>query len=116
LFSTYVITFLDPAPVRRYDALGSALAVLFGVATPEQAERVLASYPHYGPGVPVIWPQQQETPIYHNRGEWPFVTAYWLRAAKRARNHLVAERMVRALIRGAAINLSHMESFEAATG
>ncbi|MCZ7678041.1 MAG: hypothetical protein M5U28_04380 [Sandaracinaceae bacterium] len=116
LFSTYVTTLLDPAPVRRYDLLSSAFAVLFGVASDAQAARILERYPHYGPGAPVIWPQQQMTAIYHNRGEWPFVTAYWLRAAKRAGNHAVAERMVRALIRGAAINLSNMENFEAATG
>ncbi len=116
LFSTYVTTLLDPAPVRRYDLLASAFAVLFGVANEAQADRILASYPHYGPGAVVVWPQQQLTPIYHNRGEWPFVTAYWLRAAKRADNAAVADRMVRALVRGAAINLSNMENFEAETG
>ncbi len=116
LFSTYVTTGLDPAPVRRYDLLGSALAIRFDVASPAQAARVLASYPHYGPGAPVAWPQQQATPIYHNRAEWPFVDAYWLRAAKHANHPAVAERMVRALIRGAALNLSNMENFEAGTG
>jgi len=116
LFSTYVTTELDPAPVRRYDLLSSAFAVLFGVATDAQAERILESYPHYGPGGVVVWPQQQLTRIYHNRGEWPFVTAYWLRAAKAADNDAVAERMVNALVRGAAINLSNMENFEAASG
>ncbi|MAQ17502.1 MAG: hypothetical protein CMN30_22240 [Sandaracinus sp.] len=115
-FSTFVTTGLDPAPVRRFDLLGSSLAVIFGVATESQARRVLAGYPHYGPGAPVIWPQQQQTPIYHNRGEWPFVTAYWLRAAKAAGNDAVADRMVRALMRGAALNLSNMENFEAASG
>ncbi len=116
LFATYTTTALDPAPVRRFDLLASAFAVLFGVATEAQADRVLASYPHYGPGAPVAWPQQQDTPIYHNRGEWPFVTAYWLRAARHADNPTVASRMVRALVRGAAINLSNMENFEAASG
>lgn len=116
LFSTFVTTGLDPAPVRRYDLLGSAFAVLFGVADASQAARVLERYPHYGPGAPVIWPQQQATPIYHNRGEWPFVTAYWLRAAKVAQNDAVMDRMVNALVRGAALNLSNMESFEAGSG
>ncbi len=116
LFSTYVTTGLDPAPVRRYDLLASAFAILFGVATPGQASRVLSTYPHYGPGAPVVWPQQQATPIYHNRGEWPFVTAYWLRAAARANHPAVAERMVDALVRGAALNLSNMENFEAGSG
>lgn len=116
MFATFVTTGLDPAPVRRFDALASAFAVLFDVATEAQAARILESYPHYGPGVPVIWPQQQATPIYHNRGEWPFVTAYWLRAAKHANNDVVADKMIRALVRGAAINLSNMENFEAASG
>jgi len=116
MFSTYVTTGLDPAPVRRYDLLASSFAVLFGVADAGQADRILQSYPHYGPGAVVVWPQQQGTPIYHNRGEWPFVTAYWLRAAKAAGNEAVAERMVNALIRGAALNLSNMENFEAGSG
>ncbi|MCA9608605.1 MAG: hypothetical protein KC619_23540 [Myxococcales bacterium] len=116
LFSTYVTTGLDPAPVRRYDLLASAFAILFGVATPAQAQRVLSSYPHYGPGAPVVFPEQQATPIYHNRGEWPFVTAYWLRAAAAADHPAVAERMVNALVRGAALNLSNMENFEAGSG
>lgn len=116
LFSTFITTFLDPAPVRRYDLLGSAFAVIFGVATEAQAASVLAHYPHYGPGAPVIFPEQQRTAIYHNRAEWPFVSAYWLRAAKRADNDAVADRMVDALMRGAALNLSNMEALEAASG
>jgi hypothetical protein len=32
-------------------------------------------------GAPVIWPQQQDMPVYHNRAIWPFVTAYGLKAA-----------------------------------
>lgn len=116
LFSTYVTTTLDPAPVRRFDLLGSAFAVLFGVATEAQARQILERYPHYGPGAPVAWPQQQDTAIYHNRGEWPFVTAYWLRAAKAAGNDAVATRMVRALMRGTAVNLSNMEVLHAANG
>lgn len=116
LFSTFVTTGLDVAPVRRFDLLGSSFAVLFDVADEKQAARILARYPHYGPGAPVVWPQLQDIPIYHNRGEWPFVTAYWLRAAAKAGNATVAEKMMRALVRGAAVNLSNMENFEAASG
>ncbi len=116
LFSTFIPTTLDPAPVRRYDLLGSAFAVIFGVASDAQAQRVLASYPHYGPGAPVIFPEQQNTPIYHNRAEWPFVSAYWLRAAKKAANDAVADRMVGSLMRHAALNLSNMEALDADSG
>ena len=116
LFSTFITTGLDVAPVRRFDLLSSSFAVLFDVADEDQASRILSSYPHYGPGAPVAWPQLQNIPIYHNRGEWPFVTAYWLRAAAKAGNGTLAEKMMRALIRGAAVNLSNMENFEAASG
>ena len=116
MFSTFKTTTFDPAPTRRFDLLGSAFAVMFGVADDDQAASILSRYPHYGPGAPVHWPQQQLTPIYHNRGEWPFVTAYWLRAAKIADNDTVASRMVRALVRGTALNLSNMELLDAAHG
>ncbi|NVB37448.1 hypothetical protein G6O69_06365 [Pseudenhygromyxa sp. WMMC2535] len=115
-FSSHVTTGLDPAPTRRMDLLGSALAILLDVASDAQAQEILSGYPHYGPGAPVLWPQQQYTPIYHNRGEWPFVTAYWLRAAAHAGHDAVASKMIRALIRGAALNLSNMENFEAGSG
>lgn len=115
-FSAYATTELDPSPVRRWDALGSALAVLTGVATDAQARELVARYPHAGRGLPVIWPQQQFTAIYHNRASWPFVTAYWLRAARQVRNDASVDWNVDAMVRGAALNLSNMENLEFASG
>ncbi len=115
-FSAFVPTFLDPAPVERLDALATALAVLEGVATPQQARDAIASYPHAGKGLAVIWPQQQLTPIYHNRAMWPFVSAYWLRAARRVRNDRSVTWNVESLVRATALNLSNMENVEFATG
>ncbi len=116
LFSTFVTTELDPGPASRFDLLGSALAVLFDAATPEQAADVVAGYPHLPKGASVIWPQQKDTPIYHNRAIWPFVTAYWAKAAAKVDNADALDNSVRALVRGAAMNLSNMENFEAVTG
>jgi len=116
LFSTFSTTALDPSPTQQFDLLGSALAVSFGVATPSQAESVVRAYPHLPKGAPVMWPQQQDVPIYHNRGIWPFVTALWVRAARDVGNDAAIVHGVRSLMRGAAMNLSHMENFEAVTG
>jgi hypothetical protein len=116
LFSTFVTTELDPAPARRFDLLGSAHAILAGVATPDQAARSVAAYPHLPKGAPVIWPQQQAVPIYHNRALWPFVTAFWAKAAAKTGNPDALDHAVRSLVRGAALNLSNMENFEAVTG
>jgi len=118
---------LDPGPVKRFDLLGSALAILSGVASPEQALAMLASYPSYGPAVPVIWPQQQLTAIYHNRASWPFVTAYWLAAARHAEMAATeldattavdgtADHLVTSLWEAAVLNLSNLENLEGQTG
>lgn len=115
-FRAFITTGLDPAPVRRWDLLGTSLAVLHGIASPEEARDAIARYPHAGAGPAVLWPQQQRTAIYHNRGSWPFVTAYLLRAARAVRNDAVVNRDLRELMRGAAMNLSNMENFEAISG
>lgn len=115
-FSSFIMTPLDTAPTRRYDLLGSALAVLSGVATEDQARAAVASYPHLPAGPPVIWPQQPGVAIYHNRAMWPFVTAYWLRAAQSVRNDAAVSLGIASLMRGAALNLSNMENFEMVTG
>ncbi len=115
-FSTYVTTSLDRAPARRFDLLGTSLAVLYDAATPEQARDALASYPTLPKGPPVIFPEQKETAIYHNRAIWPFVTAYWVKAARKAGNDAAFDNGVYSLVRGAALNLSNMENLELVTG
>ncbi len=115
-FSTYTTTELDPAPARRFDLLGTSLAVLLDVATADQARAAIASYPTLPKGPPVIFPQQKETAIYHNRAIWPFVTAYWVRAARKAGNDAAFDSGVRSLVRGAALFLSNMENLEVVTG
>jgi len=111
-YSSYLTTELDPAPVQRQDLLATALAVLDLGTHPE----ALAAYPHGPFGPPVVWPQQQRVPIYHNRAIWPFVTAYTVIAARSADNGAVLDAGITSLVRGAALNLSHMENFEVQTG
>lgn len=116
LWGTFTTGTLDPAAVRHFDLLGTSLAVLSGVGDPSSRAEAVRRYPHLPMGPPVIWPQQKETPIYHNRGIWPFVTGYALRAARAVRNDAVAVLNLHSLMRGAALNLSNMENFEAVTG
>jgi hypothetical protein len=116
MYSTFITTFLDPAPAAHFDLLGSSFAVLAEVGSVERLRSVVEGYPHLPKGPPVIWPQQKEIPIYHNRGIWPFVTAYMIRAARKVRNDAVVGHDVRSLMRGAALNLSNMENFEVVSG
>lgn len=115
LYSSIKLNDLAPQALRKYDLLGESLAVLSDVATPERAQRVVASYPHVPMGPAVLWPQQPQIPIYHNRGIWPFVTAYGLMAAQQTGNAEVFALDLNSLIRGAAFNLSNMENFEFTT-
>ena len=115
-FATFVSTELDPAPTRRFDLLGTSLAILHDVATPEQARAALSSYPVLPKGPPVVFPQQQDVPIYHNRAIWPFVTAYYAKAAKKVGHAPAADNAIDSLVRGAALNLSNMENLEVVTG
>ena len=110
LYASYVGADLSGA--AAYDALGLALAIIHGVASPAQARSILARYPSTEAGPPVIWPEQPGIAIYHNRAVWPFVTGYALEAARHERLPRLMTDWVEALVRGAALNLSNMENFE----
>ncbi|MET0856689.1 MAG: esterase [Telluria sp.] len=116
MYSSLTAPHFDGAPMHKFDWLGQALAIVTGVAPPERAQSILARYPHGPMGAPVIYPQQQGMPVYHNRALWPFVTAYGLRAAAMTGNASVADAAYQSLMRGAALNLSNMENLEWLSG
>jgi hypothetical protein len=111
-YSAMKTTTLNPAPTHKLDLLGLSLAVLQELPSTTRAESIVSTYPRSTMGAPVLWPQQPLIPIYHNRGIWPFVTAYALLASRQARNSAVFDHDLATLVRGAAVNLSHMENFE----
>ena len=116
MYSSLTAGHFDGAPMHKFDWLGQSLAVITGVASPARAASILAHYPHGPMGAPVIYPQQQDLPVYHNRALWPFVTAYGLKAAAMTGNVSVADAAYQTLMRGAALNLSNMENLEWLSG
>ena len=114
--ATYLTTELDPSPARHFDLLGTSLAVLLDAVPADKAAAALASYPTLPKGPPVVFPQQRDTPIYHNRAIWPFVTAYWAKAARKVGNDAAFDNALHSLVRGAALNLSNMENLEVTSG
>jgi hypothetical protein len=102
----------DLAPAYAYDLLGLSLALIHGIADPARARSILARYPSSPAGPPVIWPEQPDTAIYHNRALWPFVTAYALRAAASQRDPLHMTSYAESLLRGSALSLSNYENHE----
>ncbi|MYM68707.1 esterase [Pseudoduganella sp. FT55W] len=116
MYSSVTAGHFDGAAMYKYDWLGQSLAIVTGIADQKQAQSILAHYPHGPFGAPVIWPQQSNTAVYHNRAMWPFVTAYGLKAAAIGGSVAVADAAYDTLMRGAATNLSNMENLEWLSG
>ena len=112
LYSSLTAGHFDGAVMAKFDWLGQSLAIVSGIASEQQTQAILNNYPHGPMGAPVIFPQQPDAPVYHNRAIWPFVTSYGLKAAKLAKHTAVANAAMDTLIRTAALNLSNMENLE----
>ncbi|HSY20273.1 MAG TPA: hypothetical protein VK815_18150 [Candidatus Acidoferrales bacterium] len=117
LYSTCLLSDgINEIRTHRYDLLGESLAILCGVANQARTESILRSYPVGPHGPSVVWPQERTVPIYHNQAIWPFVTAYWTKAARQAGNTEAVDQGVQSLEREAAFNLSNMENFDFVSG
>lgn len=115
LFSLMLTTYLGQNKVDKFDLLGNSLAVLFDIAQSNSQKSLLKNYKMTDVGAPVIFPQDIEAPIYHNRAIWPFVSSYALLASKKESQSQIFDHLFTSIINGAALNLSNMENFEFTT-
>jgi hypothetical protein len=75
----------DGRPSDRWEGLGNALAVLWGVADDEQAAAIFRTVTATRHGLPCLWPRYplwtrwlvRDEYFYHNGMVWPFVQGYW---------------------------------------
>ncbi|MDH0187418.1 Six-hairpin glycosidase-like protein [Stenotrophomonas sp. GD03993] len=111
-YMSYIGEAAHPVPYAKVDLLGLSLGILADVLPPERARRALAAYPIGPAGSPVVWPQEAQQPIYHNRAIWPFVSAYSLRAARQLDDAPRIAAEIRSLMQGAALAGSNMENYE----
>lgn len=114
-YMSYIGEAAHPVPYAKYDLLATSLGVLAGVLPEARARRALAAYPSSTAGSPVVWPQEGQQPIYHNRAIWPFVSAYSLRAARVLDDAPRIAQEIESLMRGAALAGSNMENYELLT-
>jgi hypothetical protein len=91
------------------DSLGEALAVIQGVAG-DRADSVISNMPVVHFGTPSLYPQIRGIRPYHNKGIWPFVTAYYTWAGARVQNKAAVEHGINSLTRAAGLFLSHYEN------
>jgi len=114
-YMSYIGEAAHPVPYAKYDLLALSLGVLADVFPADRARRALANYPAVAGGSPVVWPQEAQQPIYHNRGIWPFVSAYSLRAARRLDDAPRIAMEIESLMSGTALAGSNMENYEMRT-
>ena len=100
----------------RYEALGEALAILFGVADDERAASIIGRSPLTEYGATCIYPQIPGIPPYHNNGIWPFVQSYWNWAAAKTGNEAVLNHGLASIYRAAGLFLTNYENMVAETG
>lgn len=103
-------------PVQRKDLLAISLAILSGLADQSLALNLLNNYPVSAHGPSVIWPQEYGIPIYHNQGIWPFVTAYWTKAAAKTKHYKAVSHGIISMLQLSALNLSNMENYDFLSG
>ncbi|NJB87710.1 hypothetical protein GGR26_003494 [Lewinella marina] len=105
-----------PVLSDRFEALGEALSILFGVADVDRARSIVARSPLTPFGVSCIYPQIPGISPYHNNGIWPFVQAYWNLAAARTGKEAVLSHGLAAIYRAAGLFLTNYENMVADTG
>ncbi len=98
------------------DALGTALAVISGLAG-EDSARVLQMLPRTVYGTPVFTPFNPDVKeAYHNLAIWPFVEAIVLLARADQQNMEGVEFSAAAMLRSALLNATNKENYHALTG
>lgn len=94
----------------KSEALGEALCVLFGITDAERARQIISHTPLTAYGISCIYPQIPDIPPYHNNANWPFVQAYWLKAAAKAGNEKAVLESIADIYRPAALFLTNKEN------
>lgn len=94
----------------RSETLGEALAILWGVASEQQAASICSSVPCQDYGTSCFFPNIADMSPYHNDAMWPFVQAYWMNACKKAGNSAGVMHSIAAISRLAAFCLTNKEN------
>ena len=100
--------YLSASP--RSETLGEALAVLYGIASPEQASRICSSVAEEAYGTPCFYPNIKDISPYHNDAMWPFVQAWWMDACNKAGNEATVMHAIACIYRLASFCLTNKEN------
>lgn len=100
----------------RSETLGESLAILYDIASPQQARSITASVPTTPFGTSIFFPQIADMPAYHNNALWPWVGAYWALACAKAGNEQGTAEAIGSVFRPAALFATNKENFDIDNG
>lgn len=110
-YSAYKYPEIMGAPLAPMsDSLGEALAIIEGVSNSERSEKLITNLPVVPFGTPSLYPQLRGIRPYHNKGIWPFVTAYYTWAGAKVKNMEAVDFGIKTLTRASALFLSNYEN------
>ncbi|MFA6542181.1 MAG: glycogen debranching protein, partial [Bacteroidota bacterium] len=115
-YGQYLYGRIYPHLSERSEALGEALAVLYGVAGTERQRQIIENVPVTKFGVPCIYPYIPNIPPYHNNAVWPFVETYWAWASATAGNTRSVSQSLASIYRSGAMFLTNKENLVATSG
>lgn len=100
----------------RSETLGESLCILWDIASPEQAARILSNMEVCDYGPTIFSPQISAIGSYHNDAIWPFVTSYYGLAAAKSGNRDALMHALASNMRAATFFGSNMENMVASSG
>jgi len=100
----------------RWEALGEALCILWGIADSGRQREIVHNAPMTAFGIPCTYPEIAGIPPYHNDAVWPFVETFWTWAAVKAGNDDAVLKGIGDIYRPAALFLTNKENFEVSNG
>ncbi|OQY36491.1 MAG: hypothetical protein B6229_09920, partial [Spirochaetaceae bacterium 4572_7] len=92
------------------DTLGESLAIIQGVTNKKNGLALSENIPVVYFGAPSLYPQLKGVKAYHNKGIWPFVTAYYSWAGAKSGNMAAVDFGLKSLTRASALFLSNYEN------
>ncbi len=100
----------------RAETLGESLAIIYDVASPQQAVSITENNPVTPFGAAIFFPQIKDMPAYHNNALWPFVASYWAIANAKAQNEQGTLEAIGSVFRPAALFCTNKENFNLDNG
>lgn len=115
-YGQYLYGHINLTVSPRFETLGEAMCILFGIANPQRAQRIIHATATTPYGTPCFSPQIPDVYNYHNNAVWPYIQAYWMWAAAQTGDPQAVTYSMACIYRPTALMATNMENVQAERG